>query len=101
MIKSVVTPKNEINLMKMTEELLRALEQLCEDKFIAFQEEIINNTLRLDKKVDEVTYLILIAKEQINAFNDSEGGAVISICAQIVNHLVSYHFIHFQIDKNA
>jgi hypothetical protein len=49
--------------MKMTEELLRALEQLCEDKFLIFQEQIINNTLKLDKKLDEVTYLFLIAKE--------------------------------------
>ncbi len=31
MIKSVSTPKNEINLMKLTEELLRALEILCSD----------------------------------------------------------------------
>jgi hypothetical protein len=62
-IKSAATPKNEIALMKMTEELLRALEQLCEDKFLIFQEQIINNTLKLDKKVDEVTYLFLIAKE--------------------------------------
>jgi hypothetical protein len=32
MIKSVATPKNEINLMKLTEELLRALEIICSDE---------------------------------------------------------------------
>jgi ribosomal protein L28 len=30
-IKSTVTPKNEINLMKLTEQLLKVLEALCGD----------------------------------------------------------------------
>ena len=40
MIKSVSTPKNEINLMKLTEELLRALEILLSDdkKYHEFKE---------------------------------------------------------------
>jgi hypothetical protein len=40
MIKSVATPKNEINLMKLTEELLRALEIILSDdkKYHEFKE---------------------------------------------------------------
>ena len=40
MIKSVSTPKNEINLMKLTEELLRALEIILSDdkKYHEFKE---------------------------------------------------------------
>ena len=60
-IKTTSTPKNEINLMKLTEQLLKVLEALCGDdiaKFQKFQEQIINNTLKLEKKLDEVTYLI-------------------------------------------
>ena len=78
MIKSVATPKNEISLMKMTEELLKALELLCEEKYHTFQEQIVNNNVKLAKKVDEVSYLFLIAREQIFSFED---GAVVSICS--------------------
>lgn len=52
-IKSTVTPKNEINLMKLTEQLLKVLEAMCKDdneKFEKYQDQIINNTLKLDKK---------------------------------------------------
>lgn len=92
MIKSVATPKNEINLMKITEELLRTLEILSSEKpskdrsrYGEFEEQIINNNVRLEKRVDEVAYLFIIAREQIQAF--SENGAIVSICFQIVNHL--------------
>jgi uncharacterized protein Yka (UPF0111/DUF47 family) len=40
-VKSTPTPKNEINLMKLTEELLKVLQALCGDnvdKFEEFQE---------------------------------------------------------------
>ena len=40
-IKSTVTPKNEINLMKLTEQLLKVLETLCADdigKYEKFQD---------------------------------------------------------------
>lgn len=65
-IKSTVTPKNEINLMKLTEQLLKVLEVLCGDDKLwneKFQDQIINNTIKLEKKQDEVTYLLSIAKE--------------------------------------
>ena len=67
MIKSIATPKNEINLMKLTEELLRALEIICNDekKYKDFEDQILNNNVRLEKRVDEVAYLFMIAKEQI------------------------------------
>ena len=47
-IKSTSTPKNEINLMKLTEQLLKVLEALCDEdreKFEKFEELIINNTI--------------------------------------------------------
>lgn len=50
-IKSTATPKNEISLMKMTEQLLKVLEALCEEdrvKFEKFEDLIINNTIRLE-----------------------------------------------------
>ena len=65
-IKSTSTPKNEINLMKLTEQLLKVLEIACGDdksKFDKFQDLILNNTNKLDCKVDEVTYLLNMAKE--------------------------------------
>ena len=67
MIKSVSTPKNEIKLMKLTEELLRGLEIICSDdaKYKDFEDQILNNNVRLEKRVDEVAYLFMIAKEQI------------------------------------
>jgi hypothetical protein len=69
MIKSIATPKNEIHLMKLTEELLRALEILCSNdkKYKDFEDQILNNNVRLEKKVDEVAYLFMIAREQINS----------------------------------
>lgn len=65
MIKTVATPKNEINLMKLTEELLKALENLCIEmsdgdrgKYSQFEQQILNNNIKLESKVDEVTYLV-------------------------------------------
>ena len=52
----------------MTEQLLKVLEALCDEdriKFEKFEDLIINNTIKLDRKQDEVTYLINIAKELI------------------------------------
>lgn len=52
--------------MKLTEQLLKVLEVICGDektKFEKFQDLILNNTHKLDKKVDEVTYLLGMAKE--------------------------------------
>ena len=40
-IKTISTPKNEINLMKLTEQLLKVLEALCgedKEKFEKFQD---------------------------------------------------------------
>jgi hypothetical protein len=57
--------------MKLTEQLLKVLEALCGDdkeKYEKFQEQIINNTIKLDKKQDEVTYLLNTAKEHIQIF---------------------------------
>lgn len=65
-IKSTSTPKNEINLMKLTEQLLKVLETICGDdksKFDKFQDLILNNTHKLERKIDEVTYLLNMAKE--------------------------------------
>ena len=65
-IKSTSTPKNEINLMKLTEQLLKVLEVVCGDdktKFDKFQDLILNNTHKLEKKLDEVTYLLNMSKE--------------------------------------
>src|SRR5688572_26180069 len=72
-IKSTSTPKNEINLMKLTEQLLKVLEALCgEDKakFDKFQDLILNNTNKLEKKIDEVTYLLTMSKEQVLVFQE-------------------------------
>ncbi len=54
--------------MKLTEQLLKVLEALCDEdreKFEKFEELIINNTIKLERKQDEVNYLINTAKEQI------------------------------------
>jgi hypothetical protein len=37
-VKSIPTPKNEINLMKLTEELLKVLQALCGDNMVKFEE---------------------------------------------------------------
>jgi len=70
-IKSTSTPKNEINLMKLTEQLLQVLKQACgEDleKYEKFNDLIVNNTTKLDEKLDEVTYVLSISKQQISLF---------------------------------
>ena len=36
-IKSTVTPKNEINLMKLTEQLLKVLEALCGEDITKYE----------------------------------------------------------------
>ena len=95
-IKSTATPKNEINLMKMTEQLLKVLEALCDEdriKFEKFEDLIINNTIKLDRKQDEVTYLINIAKELIQVFG--ENGNILNLCFDLVQHLVSSINIFF------
>lgn len=68
---------------------MKVLEALCgEDiqKFQKFQDQIINNTVKLDKKQDEVTYLISTAKEQILVFQ--ENGNIINLCYDLIAHLV-------------
>ena len=40
--------------------------------------------MRLEKRVDEVAYLFMIAKEQIQTLGS---GTVVSICSQLVAHL--------------
>ncbi len=52
--------------MKLTEQLLKVLEIACGDdktKFEKFQDLILNNSNKLDWKLDEVTYLLNMAKE--------------------------------------
>lgn len=47
---------------------------LCDEdriKFEKFEELIINNTIKLDRKQDEVTYLINTAKELMQVFGDN------------------------------
>ena len=76
--------------MKLTEQLLKVLEQMCnddKDKFEKFQDQILNNTAKLDRKVDEVTYLISVAKEQMLVFQ--ENGMIITLCYDLTTHLVS------------
>jgi len=87
--KSTATPKNEINLMKLTEQLLKVLEGICgedKSKFEKFQDLILNNTHKLERKLDEVTYLLGMSKEQVLVFQ--QDAQVIKLCLDLVTHLV-------------
>jgi len=90
-IKSTSTPKNEINLMKLTEQLLQVLRDASGDdpaRFEKFQDMILNNTNKLERKMDEVTYLLSMAREQVLVFQ--ENGLIIHLCFDLVAHLVRY-----------
>lgn len=78
------TPKNEISLMRLTEELLKALRQLGATAH--HEEQIIANNLRLESRQDEYGYLMEIAREQIEVLN-LEGG-IFTICSELIGHLV-------------
>ena len=70
--------------MRLTEELLKALTQL--GATANHEEQIIGNNMRLEARQDEYSYLMEIAKEQIEALNQ-EGG-IFTICSELIGHLV-------------
>lgn len=74
--------------MKLTEQLIKVLETVCGDDeklYQRFQEEILNNSAKLEKKMDEVTYLISISKDQVRVFLDK--GTILNVCYDLVVHL--------------
>lgn len=75
--------------MKLTEQLLKVLEAVCdsEAEYQKQQELVINNTIKLERKQDEVTYLMHIAKEHIQVF--SHKGEALHLCYDLIQHLVS------------
>ena len=75
--------------MKITESILQVFQHLCgedQEQFQKFEDSILNNSIKLEKKMDEMTYLLNIAKDQVLFLQ--ENSAIIHLCFDIVMHLV-------------
>ena len=58
------TPKNDIFTLNLTENLLRLLEEHSnKQKFPVFKEMILSNHARSELRLDEITYVMNIAKQ--------------------------------------